>query len=125
MHQKTDFHPQLIVKNTKTGDQGVTCPNLPGMMDCNGPDEISVVYEGSTVAHGTDFRELEIIGPENAIADLTKCGAGEGENACIFCVVASTGAACERFGKLRWDLTFRTMNAKREPTKSFPDCQLS
>jgi len=122
---KTDFRPQLIVKNNKTGSIGVTCSDLPGPLSCNGPDEVSVVYEGTTCASGTDYRELVIVGPENAVADLHKCGAGRGEEACIFLVVGSNGAGCQRFGNLRWDLVFRTMSAKRHPDKLFPKCQLS
>ncbi len=119
---KTDFRPQLVVRNKETGSIGVTCEDLPGPLSCNGPDEVSVVYDGTTVASGTDYRELEIVGPENAVTDLNKCGAGRGEEACIFLVV---GAGCQRFGDLRWDLIFRTMRAKRHPEKLFPKCQLS
>lgn len=122
---KTDFRPKLVVRNKEIGSIGVTCRDLPGPLSCNGPDEISVVYDGTTVASGTDFRELEIVGPENAIADLHKCGAGKGEEACIFLVVGSNGAECQRFGDLRWNIIFRTMRAKRHPEKLFPKCQFS
>ena len=122
---KTDFQPQLIVKNKETGSIGVTCEDLSGPFSCNGPNEVSVVYDGTTYAMGTDYRKLEIIGPENAVADLIKCGAGKGEEACIFLVVGPKGAECQRFGSMRWDLVFRTMKAKRNPDKLFPNCQLS
>jgi hypothetical protein len=120
---KTDFRPQLVVRNKATDCIGVICRDLPGPLSCNGPDEVSVVYDGTTCASGTDYRELEIIGPENAVADLEKCGAGRGEETCIFLVVGSRGAECQRFGSLRWDLIFRTMNAKRNPDRLFPHCQ--
>ncbi|PIR02708.1 MAG: hypothetical protein CO031_02100 [Candidatus Nealsonbacteria bacterium CG_4_9_14_0_2_um_filter_37_38] len=122
---KTDFRPQLVVRNKETGSIGVTCRDLPGPLSCDGPDEVSVVYDGTTVALGTDYRAFEIMGPENAVADLNKCGTGKGEEACIFLVVGPDGAECQRFGNLRWDLIFRTMNAKRQPEKLFPKCQLS
>jgi len=94
-------------------------------MDCNGPDEVSVVYDNSTTAIGTDWQTLEVIGPENAVADPKKCGAGRGEDCCIFLTGGSNGFICERFGSLRWSLIFRTMNAKREPSELYPRCQFS
>jgi hypothetical protein len=121
---KTDFRPGLVVRNRRTNSIGVTCPNLPGVLNCNGPDEVSVVYDGTTVAVGTDYRLLEIIREENAVADLKKCGAGRGKDACIFLVVAPNGAKCERFGELRWNLIFKTREAKREPKEFFPKCQI-
>ena len=120
---ETDFRPQLVVRNKETGSIGVTCRDLPGPLSCNGPGEVSVVYDGTTVALGTDCMDLKIIGPENAVADLDKCGAGKGEETCIFLVVRHNGAECQRFGSLRWDLIFRTMRAKRHPEKLFPKCQ--
>lgn len=119
-----DFRPQLIVKNKKTGEIGVTCDDLPGFLSCNGPDEISVVYNGTTVASGTDYRVLEIIGPENAIADFGKCGVGNSEGACIFLTVEPDGIKCQRFGDLRWNLFLREMKSKRHPKELFPGCQL-
>ena len=120
---KTDLRPKLVVRNKETSSMGVTCRDIPGPFSCNGPDEVSVVYDGTTVTSGTDYRVLEIVGPENAVADLNKCGAGRGEDACIFLVVGPNGAECQRFGDLRWDLVFRTMRAKRHPEKLFPKCQ--
>lgn len=121
---KTDFHPQLIVKNKETGGVGVTCDDLPGLLNCNGPDEISVVYDGTIIASGTDYRVLEIIGQENAIADLHKCGAGKGEECCIFLTFDPNGIKCQRFGDLRWSLVFLKMNSKRCPKEPFPRCQI-
>lgn len=96
-------------------------------MNCCGPNEVPVVYEGSTAFFGTDVGDLEVIGPENAEADIEKCGADKGEECCIFMAMGSDGLSCERFGNLRYDLIFRKdqMRAKREPTELFPDCQLS
>ncbi|MBI2098561.1 MAG: hypothetical protein HYT49_02790 [Candidatus Wildermuthbacteria bacterium] len=122
---KEDFLPQLVVRNKETGATGVVCPDLPGPLSVDGPDEVGVVYDGETTAHGTDFRVLEVVGPENAVADLDKCGAGKGEQACIFLTIGSKGVECQRFGNLRWSLIFRTMKAKRHPEKLFPECQLS
>lgn len=119
---KEQFIPQTVVKN-RNGQIGVVCNDLPGPLSCNGPEEVSVVYEGSTCEVGTDWKELEVVGPENAVADLKKCGAGRGEEACIFLVVGGNGAGCQRFGSLRWNLAFRTMNAKRNPDKLYPACQ--
>ena len=123
-HNLVDFVPKLIVKNIKTGEEGVTCTDLPGMMSCNGANEVSVVYKGTTVASGTNYEYLEIIGKEKAVANLKKCGAGKGPDACIFLVMSENGPECERFGNMRWSLIFRKMNAKREPAEPFPECQI-
>ena len=120
---KTDFRPQLVVRNKATGSIGITCWDLPEPLSCIGPDQVSVVYNNTTVSVRTDYRKLQIIGPENAVADLDKCGAGKGEETCIFLVIGHNGAECQRFGSLRWDLIFRTMNVKRHPEKLFPKCQ--
>ena len=124
MHKK-DFLPKLVVKNKETGFIGVTCCDLPVPLSCNGPDEVNVVYDDTDVALGTDYRLLEIVGTEKAVANLKRCGAGKGEEVCIFLAVGSDGAECERFGDLRWDIIFRTMEAKRHPEKLFPKCQFS
>ena len=122
---KTDFPPKLIVKNKETGFIGVTCQDILGPFSCNLPDEISVVYDGTAIALGTDYRLLEILSPENAVADINKCGGGKNEEACIFLVIGHDGAKCQRFGDLRWNLILRTMRAKRHPEKLLPKCQLS
>jgi hypothetical protein len=120
-----DLKPQTVVKNRETGKFGVVVSDLPAYLSVLGPGEVSVVYDGSTVADGTDPESLEIIGPENAVADLQKCGAGKGADCCIFLVLdGKKGFECQRFGEMRWTLVFREMNAKREPKELFPRCQL-
>ncbi len=117
---------QTVVKNKKSGSMGVVCPDLGGMLSCCTDDEVPVVYEGVSASCGTLFGRLEVIGPENAVADLKKCGAGQEDNCCIFLAVGANGPKCERFGNLRWTLVFRksSMVSKREPTELFPHCQL-
>ncbi len=87
-------------------------------------DEVPVVYEGDTAFIGTDESKLEDLGPENAVADLKKCGAGQGDKCCKFLVVGSDGPECQRFGSLRYTLMFNNkMTAQREPHELFPTCQ--
>ncbi len=123
--KREDFHEQLIVQHKKTRNIGVTCKNLHGTMGHFGPDEVPVVYSGSTVANAVDWKNLEILGPENAIADVEKCGAGKGEQCCIFLSINAGKPKCQRFGDLRWYLIFNTrhMTAKRHPGEIFPGCQ--
>ena len=121
---KFNFRPKTVVKRKSDDLIGVVCPDLPGMLNCNGPDEVGVVFGGQTAAFGTDWSKLEVIGPEDAVADPDKCGAGKGDECCIFLVVGSEGFSCARFGSLHWDLQFRRMEAKRHPNKLFPNCQL-
>ena len=116
--------PMTVVRRKDTGETGTICPSFNGVLNCNGPNEVSVVYSGLPVAIGTDRELLEVLGPENAIADLARCGAGRGKDACIFLVAGSDGPSCERFGPMRLDLIFRTMSAERNPEQLFPDCQL-
>jgi len=54
--------------------------------------------------------------------DPIKCGAGRGEECCIFLTAGSKGFECERFGSLRDMLISRTMNAKRNPEEPYPQC---
>ncbi len=105
------------------GQLGVVCPDF---MNCCEPGEIPVVYDGASGFMGTDEALLEVVGPENAIADPKKCGAGREADCCIFLVVGPKGFECERFGSLRFTLIFKkdTMHAKREPTALFPRCYL-
>lgn len=111
-----------LVRNIKTGEKGVTVTDRFGT--CT-PDEISVVYEGTSSSLGTHYQDLKVIGPENAQADLKKCGAST-EDCCVFLVVGAEGPECERFGSLRWDIIFKKdkMRAIREPTALYPECQL-
>ncbi len=114
---------QTLVKNKKTSKQGVT---VNDSFNICGSWEALVVYEGTTYGLGTDEKDLEIVGPEDAaIRDPKKCGAGRGEKCCIFLVVGTDGFECQRFGQLRTSIQFRSgMVAKREPLMMFPDCQL-
>lgn len=116
---------QIVVRNKQTGKTGVTVDDAPGMLSCCSNEETPVVYEGYTAFMGTPTDILEVMGSENAKADLKKCGAGT-ENCCIFLTVGRSGPECERFGQLRFDIIMRkeSMNAKREPTKLYPKCQL-
>lgn len=112
---------QTIVKHTPTHRIGVVCPD---MMGCCSDDETPVVYSGVTHFEDTATSELEIIGPENAIADPKKCGAGKGAACCIFLTCGPEGFCCERFSSLRHTLMFKDMSAKRNPAEMFPRCQL-
>lgn len=89
-------------------------------------DETLVAWEGVLGNLGFPTEKLKVIGPENAIADLKKCGAGQGEKCCIFLTVGPRGASCERFGHLHTSIIFRKdkMNAQREPREMYPNCQL-
>ncbi len=119
-----EFKPGLMVKDSQ-GATGVLVPDLPGMLNCHEPNELGVVYDGSTASQGIDHNELEIIGSEDAVADYEKCGGGKGADCCKFLVCGSSGFDCERHGSLRWSLIFSSgMTAKREPDKPYPECQL-
>ena len=112
-----------LVRNKNTKVVGVV---VDDPFNCCSEKEVPVLYEGVTFSSGTFPENLEIIGQENAQADLEKCGAGQGENCCIFLVIGETGPECERFGSLRTSLIFKEgMVAKREPAQLFPNCQLS
>jgi len=116
---------QIVVSNKKTGETGVTVDDLPAPSDRCSPEETPVVYSGDTVAAGTLTEDLEVIGPENAIADLKKCGART-DKCCIFLTVGAKGPECERFSSLRGYIIFHKeqMRAQREPTELYPKCQL-
>ncbi len=116
---------QMVVRNKKTGQKGVTVDDTPGILSCCSDEETPVVYERDTTSMGTPTEDLEMIGPENAVADLKKCGAGT-DKCCIFLTVGRNGPECDRFGRLRFDIIMRkeSMNAKREPTEPYPACQL-
>jgi len=117
---------QMRVRNTKTGSLGVTVDDLAGLLSCCDPGETPVVFDGQGGFTGIQTEDLEVLGPENAIADLQRCGAGKGADCCIFLASGPEGVSCQRFGELRYDIIFRKekMNAKREPTEPFPGCQL-
>lgn len=112
---------QTLVKHKGTGRLGVVTQDC---MSCCDEGEVPVVFEGTTFFEGTPEGDLEVIGPENAVADMDKCGAGQGEKCCMFLVVDANGPSCQRFGRMRNDLTFRTMTAKRNPNLLFPNCRL-
>ena len=113
-----------LVRNTDTGIIGVVVDDSFG---CCSKEEVPVVYEGVTYSSGTPLENLEDLGPENARADLKKCGAGQEEKCCIFLAIGKNGVECQRFGSLRISIILRkeSTTAKREPTQLFPNCQLS
>ena len=112
--------PQTIV--IMDDDKGVTCPDF--MSTCS-EEETPVVWEGESSFSGIETTELTVVGPENAIPDMKKCGAGQGHRCCIFMVLSPSGLRCERFGSMRFDLILMSHNmmAKRRPVKMFPACQ--
>lgn len=120
MPEMSEFKMGLVVKH-KDGRAGVVVTDPFGC--CSGK-EVPVVYDGTNFYSGTDYQYLKIIGPENAVADPKKCGAGTGKQCCIFLVIGTNGFECQRFGSLRDTLIFRKMNAKRHPTQLYSNCQL-
>lgn len=95
-------------------------------MACCTPNETPVVWDGEGGFSGTQTDLLTVIGPENAIGDPKKCGAGRGEECCIFLTCGPDGFCCDRFGDLRYSIIFKAsrFTAKREPTAMFPQCQI-
>lgn len=108
-----------IVKNTETGQLGIVVQDSFG---CCTPNELAVVYEGTTSFLGTDTGVLKEIGTYDATPDYERCGAGKGAACCIFLAVGVGGFCCERFSGLRDDLIFRDMKAKRNPPEPYPEC---
>jgi len=113
--------PQQIVEYD--GRRGVTCPDF---MNCCDPDETPVVFDGESSFRGVLTASLTQIGPEQAVPDLKRCGAGRSADCCIFLTIGPRGAECARFSSLRYTLIFKkdTMTAKREPTTLYPGCLL-
>lgn len=104
------------------GRRGVVVDDL---YSCCSEDETPVVFTGTASFKGTPTAELTIIGPEEAIPEPVKCGAGKGDDCCIFLVCGTGGFECQRFGDLRYQLIFTNMTAKRHPLKMFPECYLT
>lgn len=116
------------VKERKTGRLGTLCPSI-SMLRSDGDDELSVVFDGAqsgiTLNCFEGGREaFEVIGPENAVPDFNKCGAGKGPACCIFLTMGANGFCCERFSDLRYSLIFKrgSMVAQRDPTEPYPNC---
>lgn len=105
------------------GRRGVTCSDF---MNCCSPDETPVVFDGESAFIGVLTTQLVVIGPEHAVPDPKRCGAGQQAQCCIFLTVGPTGFECERFSSLRHTLIFKksTMSAKREPVILYPGCFL-
>jgi len=129
--QQLPFGPQMRVRHKATGREGTLCTTIYLLLS-DGDDTLSVVYDrdgkGSTpLALNCDGGRgaFEVIGPENAVADPVKCGAGRGAECCIFLTVGSNGFNCERHGSMRYSLQFKNMNAKRDPSAPYPLCQIT
>lgn len=112
------IQPRTIVEHK--GIKGVVVSDQFG---CCTSDETMVVFEGTTHGQGTLTTELKILGKENAIAKPDLCGAGKGDDCCIFLTCGANGFECERFGSLRISLIMKNMVAKRNPSEMFPACQ--
>ena len=101
------------------GRLGIVVDNFMGACD---QDEIPVVFDGVTYFEGVDEATLTDLGIPDHKPGHEKCGAGQGDDCCIFLTVGKDGLACERFGGLRNTLIFKTMSAKRHPAEPYPDC---
>lgn len=108
-----------VVRHKESGLRGVIVEDQFG---CCSDDETPVVFEGTKHFIGTADDLLEVVGPEQAVPIPSKCGMGKGESCCIFLVSAGSEFQCQRFGRLRNQLMFTSMKAKREPHEMFPDC---
>ena len=113
---------RALVREKKSGKLGVVICDEFGLCE---DGEVLVVYEGATYGLATSLEELEVVGPENAAADLKKCGHGEGALCCIYLAFVDGEFVCQRFGKLRTSIMFMAgkMRAKREPVEFYPKCQ--
>lgn len=115
--------PGMVVRSVG-GKTGVVIDDEFGV--CSG-NETLVVWEGTDFGLGSPTEDLEIVGPENAKADLKRCGAGRGEQCCIFLTVGMDGPECARHTGLRTTILVhaRGMNAQRYPLEMYPNCQLT
>jgi hypothetical protein len=118
---------RTVVKHTPSGRMGVVVPDLLGVCSSQ---EVAVVLEGEIAVVRILLMDLKEIGPENAIADYSKCGVGEGEErCCVFFSWGPNGPLCDRFAAYRYYIMSRVrageMNAQRVPTALYPDCQLT
>jgi hypothetical protein len=116
-----------LVEEINTGRKAMTMPTI-SMLLSDGDSDTSIVFDGRSGSatlncFADGAKQFKIVGPDPAVADLQKCGAGKGADCCKFLVAGVNGVECARFGTMHYDLVFRTMNAKREPTKFYPACQ--
>jgi hypothetical protein len=109
----------MKVQNTQTGQYGHVVDDIMG---CCSEDEVPVVYDEATAFEGTDKTLLVSVPEIEPEPDLIRCGAGQGEECCIFLTVGGEGPCCERFTRLRNALLSRNMNAKRNPPEPWPEC---
>ncbi len=113
---------QTRVRRKSNGQLGVV---VNDNFNCCSPTEVPVVYDDTTSFLGTDRADLEDLGPENAVADFHRCGAGKEAECCRFLTAGVEGACCERFSSLRDSLIFKEdMNAQRNPSEPYPKCMI-
>lgn len=118
--------PQTRVRVKSTGEEGVVCPDLQGMLT-DTPDGVPVIMDGLGTSQEVSAGDLESLGPEGAVSDET-CGHGKGAECCIFSTFGGQeGFQCQRYGSLRWSLIFnkKNMTSQREPTEPYPNCKLA
>ncbi|MDD5109767.1 MAG: hypothetical protein PHI63_00950 [Patescibacteria group bacterium] len=115
---------QTVVRHRLSGRVGVTVPDHFNICIA---EETFVVFDGEQEGQGTFTEDLEVVGPEHAVADPVKCGIGTGGNACMFFSRSMSGCHCERFGPDR----FRTIASAeqsptplRHPAQLYPNCLL-
>ena len=110
------------VLNNETKEVGYVIRDTFG---CCIPSETLVVYEGTNTGLGTDSILLTPVIPNPPHKpDPKKCGAGRGEECCIFLTVSGNEFNCERFSDLRDNLIFRKMVSERNPKEPYPVCMI-
>src|SRR5262245_36289406 len=108
------IEPGTLVEVIQDGKRGVV---IPDRWDVCAPEETLVVLEDAEYGMGIDTEWLRVIGPDPAKADPQLCGAGKGEDACVFLGFGGTGGwQCLRFSSLRQHLLDTPLKAKRRPT---------
>ena len=116
---------QMVVRHKPTGWIGVTIDISAAPTVC-GEDDTPLVFQGHSQSDFFPTDSLEIIGPENAVADDEGCHQGyEGRRGCLFLCFKYPYYYCERHGPQREKILRSKDQAygRFEPTAPYPLCK--
>lgn len=115
-----------ISKSVIEGEEGVVVPSASFMGKISGGVPV-FFFKRRVVVVGVPEEILEVIGPDNAVANEYGCGVGKGANCCVFLGLDGSGFTCLRFGELHWSIIAKKadMKAQRNPLEAYPGCQLN